>query len=200
MSYSVTATRRRLALSLLALPLAVGLAWLLPFGDGFLSPRAPYLLPGWVAVGHLMTGLSQALVGRSWRRGWALVRGSLVVYSARHGSLVHLLAAALGALAEEMVFRYALLLGLVALIGSAPLAVAVSSAVFALAHVRVLRRGRPASKLADLLTFGLVLAIVTWATGTIWPAVAIHATRNYILRCLLVSRQEWLALHGPSSS
>ena len=45
--------------------------------------------------------------------------------------------------------------------------------------------------LFDFFLFGVVLAAVTLATQSLLPALVLHTFRNYILRCMLVSREEY---------
>jgi hypothetical protein len=41
-----------------------------------------------------------------------------------------------------------------------------------------------------------VLGLLVLLTGSFWPALIVHGLRNYILRCLLVSRQEYARYHA----
>jgi membrane protease YdiL (CAAX protease family) len=105
------------------------------------------------------------------------------------------------ALAEEALFRYALLGGLARWTQSPLLGLGVSTLVFGLAHLpghlRVARRGwAPVRRVLDLTLFGLVLGVLVLATDSFWPALIVHGGRNYILRCLLVSKREYARYHA----
>ena len=196
MSYSVAGTRRLLPLYYLALPLAAALAWLLPYrwllADWLLHLL---LLPAWVVAGHLACALSCLITTRSPRYALGLLRSTVLVYRAE-ASATHLQAALLVALAEEMIFRHGLLWWFADLLRCPAGALALVSVLFAALHLRPgpgLRRNLP--RLVDLLLLGLLLGGVTLATRSIYPALLMHATRNYTLRCLLVSREE-LAARG----
>ena len=189
MSYSVKSTRRLLPLYYLALPLTAVLLWLLPFRWLLFDLRLWFLLPLWIVGGHLACGLSCLITSRSPRYAVLLLRSSLYAYG-REASVVHLQAALAVALAEEMLFRYALLGWLGQQLG--PLsALLLSSALFALLHLRPGARLKNLPQLVDLLLLGLLLGGVTLATGSLYPALLMHALRNYILRCLLISREEY---------
>lgn len=173
----------------LALPFAALVAWLLPHRSLFVETGPLWLLPVWFLAGHLLPALSHVLTGLSLRGGFVLLTSSRWVYG-RFASIVHLQVAFLVALAEESLFRYALLSGLASRFDSEPVALLVSSAVFCVAHVRP-RRGLGALlNYLDLFLFALILGGVTLATRSIYPAILLHGMRNYILRCLRVSKSE----------
>lgn len=199
MSFSIPRTRRLLPVYYLVAAFLVAAAL-------FLLPR-PHLwgreqfsivvsLLCW-PLAHVWCGLAHAWTSGGLRRGWALTRGSTMVYG-RAASGIHLQAALLVAAGEEVVFRHALLHGLLDLgLGSA-VAVGLASLVFAAAHLPQHGwRLRP-RHVTELLAFGALLATLTLATASIYPAVLLHAGRNYVLRCMLVSREEFQAIHGPS--
>lgn len=71
---------------------------------------------------------------------------------------------------EEIFFRGFLFAGLLHRMSLWPAAL-LSAFLFALAHGDI-------GSFAVLFVFGLVLAIVRWRTGSIWPGVIIHAANN----------------------
>jgi membrane protease YdiL (CAAX protease family) len=198
MSHSIAQTRRRLPLYYLALPAAAGLTLLWPRWPLITDLSRWYLLPLWVALAHLFCGIGHTITTGKLQRGRFLLKSSLYVYT-EYRSLVHLQAAFLVAVAEEALFRYVGLGWLSAATGSPALAWAATTIAFGLAHLPMLIRGGSAAaarRLADLTLFGGLLgALVLW-TGSIWPAVIIHGLRNYILRCLLVSKEEYAQYHA----
>ena len=117
----------------------------------------------------------------------------MLVYG-RLGSLTHLAVAFLVAIAEEAVFRYAALTFVSRTLGPFWGLVVVSFA-FALAHGFKSKR-HP----MDMFVFGLLLGALTLLSHSIYPAIVVHGMRNYILRCLLISREEYEQLHGGSQS
>jgi membrane protease YdiL (CAAX protease family) len=82
-------------------------------------------------------------------------------------------------LCEEIFFRGFLLGGL--LRGMRPVvAVIVSALLFAIAHALI-------GSFAPLLLIGLVLAVVRWRTGSLWPGMAIHLCNNALATILVIS-------------
>lgn len=205
MSFSVKDTRRRLPLYYLSIPLAAAIVWIRPQYELLTDDlHLLFLLPAWIALAHLLVGWSYVVTAFSWRKGYALLRSSLAVYG-RLGSATHLQAAFGIAIVEEFVFRYGLLFWLTSVLGSPWAGLLVTSVLFSLAHVPTLgrRRASPAKtilRLLDLMLFALVLGGATLVTRSIYPAVVMHALRNYILRCLLISRAEYEALHAKPQS
>lgn len=193
MSYSIPETRRRLPLLYLAIPLA-GLIYVVYPRIELLCAAWPAILtPAWIGLAHLLCGFSYLITGRSVKSGLVLIRSSIWVYG-RQGSIVHLQAALLTALAEEMVFRYLLLGWLSERLTTAVGALLVTSVAFAAAHALPGRARLSLRRLLDLFVFALVLgALFIWARSVV-PAIVLHAFRNYILRCLLISREEYEAL------
>ncbi len=190
MSYSIKKTRRWLRLYYLAIPFAFTVVWLLPPFRGLVTDLTRwYLLPLWVVAGHLACGLSCLITTRSPRYAGLLLQSSLYVYW-QEASATHLQAALLVALAEEMIFRYAMLGWLAQAMGPYG-ALALVSGLFAALHLRPDTGIKSLSSLVDYFLLGLLLGGVTLATGSLYPAVVIHTMRNYILRCLLISREEY---------
>ena len=186
MSYSVQASRRSLPLQLVALPVTALLVWLLPHGYWATNIELWYLVPAWVALAHLLTAASYVIMAFRLRPAWFLLTGSVSVY-ASHASATHFAVAFLVALGEEAVFRLALLPWLAMHIGPS-VSVLLVSLVFSVLHAGPSRSPR---MLFDFFLFGLVLAAVTLATQSLLPALVLHTLRNYILRCMLVSREEY---------
>lgn len=82
-------------------------------------------------------------------------------------------------LCEEVFFRGFLFGGL--LRGMRPVvAVALSALLFALAHGLI-------GSFAPLLLIGVVLAVVRWRTGSLWPGMAIHICNNALATILVIS-------------
>lgn len=183
----------------LALPLAAGFVLLWPQPALLTDLSLWYLWPLWVLLSHLLVGVSYVVTSRKLKRGYWLTLSSVAVYG-RQGSITHLQAALLIALAEEVGFRYGLLWLLVKLTGSGVISLVLTSILFAVAHVPTFlrRSGRIPSllRLLDLLLLGLILGALTLGTCSLYPALIIHTLRNYILRCLLISKEEYAALHN----
>ena len=196
MSYSVAKTREQLPLLALALVVPAAIVWWQPRWPLLTDLHLWPLLPLWVVGGHLQCGLSYVITALSLKRGAAILRSSVLVYG-KHGSLTHLLAAFLVALIEETVFRYGVLFWLATPLGNA-VALVLTSLIFALAHLPSLWRRAPRRALiphqVELFLFGLILGGLTLATRSLYPALILHTLRNYILRCLLVSKEEYAAL------
>ncbi|MFH2007488.1 MAG: CPBP family intramembrane glutamic endopeptidase [bacterium] len=198
MSYSKDETRRRLPLYYLAALVAGGLIFLLP-RPGLLTDLSLWpALPAWIVLSHLLVGGSYVITSLKLRRGYTLAKSSLAVYG-KLASITHLQAAILIAVAEELIFRYALLFWLARILGSPWIALLITSVAFALAHVPTFlkRSGKTpgALRLIDMFLFALVLGGLTLWTRSLYPALIAHAMRNYILRCLLISREEYVAMH-----
>jgi membrane protease YdiL (CAAX protease family) len=194
-SYSVATTRQKLRFYYLAVPFAIGVVLLLPYRELVLRAGCLWLYPIYVALAHLHCGLSYVITGFSLRKGYGLLRSSLEVYGS-FASITHLQAAFLVALAEEVVFRYAALSWMAEALASPGLALVLVSAVFSIAHVR--RKGLRIGAIpayVDLFLFGCLLGGLTLATGSLYPAILLHCMRNYILRCLLVSKEEYEQAH-----
>ncbi len=195
MSYSIEATRRRLPWWYLAVPFAAIVTWLLPYRWLLTDLRAWYLLPLWILVAHLHTSMSHALATGSCRKGAAFLRNTRLAYRSA-GSLVHLQAALLVALAEETLFREAILWPLRDAVSSSLVALVATSLLFSFAHLRRRGRRRGARTLLDLFLLAVLLGALTLWTRSLYPAIVIHGWRNYLLRCLLISRKEWEALQA----
>jgi len=145
-----------------------------------------------VVLAHLLTAGSYLVTGLSWRGARGLLRGSLSAWASRRDG-VHFLAALLVALAEEALLRGLALCWLTRWTGSAATALVLASLLFALGHLRPPWRPTRLLLLLDYFLLGLVLGGLVLATGALLPAVVLHAVRNYVLRCVLVSKQEYLA-------
>lgn len=157
--------------------------WKSALGPGVFGAFLPIV----IVFGHVLTSLSYVLTSLHWRRGWGLWKSSWTVYG-ENRSLRHLLTAIPVAVLEELLFRCAGI-GLLSLLMESSLAVLATSAIFALAHVRPSRRFN-LRHFVDSLLLGIVLGATTVLTLSVYPAIALHGTRNYILSCLLVSKKE----------
>lgn len=184
---------KRLVWYWLAVPLAVGVALALPERGLLTLPEPWYVLPLSVPFAHLFLAAVYALTTRSLRRARVFLRSSWWAYGKR-ASLLHLQAACLVALAEEALFRYALLPALAEGLESPWAAVALSSLAFALVHRQVGFHALRWWRYLELFVFGAILGLLTLWTGSIFPAILLHGLRNYILRCLIITRSEYVAL------
>jgi membrane protease YdiL (CAAX protease family) len=191
MSFSVEDTRRRLPLLYLAALPAAAIIWLLPYKQLLTDLRLWYLFPLWVVLAHLCCGFSYLVTSWSVRRGLRLVASSITVYGQRACG-THLQAAFLVAFVEEVLFRYALLSWLAGVVGSLG-ALLITSALFSAVHLQLRGPGRLLRQL-DLLLFALLLGALVLATASLYPALLLHGMRNYILRCLLISAEEYEAI------
>ena len=197
MSYSVEQTRQRLALHYLALPLAAAVVMLWPRYELLTGLELWFLLPLWVVLAHPLVGVSYFITSGSTHKGWVLCRSSVAAYGSE-GSLVHLQAALLTALAEEIVFRYAALFELAERLESPLVALLVTSALFTLMHYRLGLSWTSALRYGDLFLFALLLGGLALGTRSLWPPLLLHGMRNYLLRCMLISREEYEKLHGKA--
>ena len=195
MSYSIKKTRRRLRLYYLAFPFTCTVVWLLPPFRGLVTDLTYwYLLPLWVVAGHLACALSCLITTRSPRYSALLLKSSLYVYW-QEASATHLQAALMVALAEEMIFRYAML-GWLSQTMEPAVGLALVSALFAAMHLRPDSGLKGIWSTLDYFLLGLLLGGLTLALGSIYPALVIHAMRNYILRCLLITEEEYAERNG----
>jgi membrane protease YdiL (CAAX protease family) len=80
----------------------------------------------------------------------------------------------LQAAAQEVQFR-GILLGALERVMPAPAANAAQALLFGLAHIAVLYEGPAAALVPVTVALGLVLGWLTRRTGSLWPAVAVHA-------------------------
>jgi len=193
MSYSVDKTRKQLPLRYATLFVSLGLLWFVPHHELLTDLSLWYLLPGWVLLGHLLCGFSYFITGFSTKRALALFRGSFVIYG-KGGSLVHLQAAFLVALIEEAIFRYSLLPFLGDTFGSAIGALLVVSFAFSFMHFS---RGFSLARVfihVDHFVFALILGGLVIGLQSFYPALILHTMRNYILRCILISKDEYRQL------
>lgn len=195
MSYSVSKTERTLLVRYLAVLFLLPLAWLLPHRGLFTEWRPVAALPLWMLLGHLSTSASYLVTGFSLRGAKGLLVGSVTIYRSRRSG-VHLQAALTTAAIEELVFRYTLLMMLVDWTRSPVLSLIAISAGFSVAHVHRKPSFMALPRYVDFFLLGLLLGGAVFVTGSIYPAIILHAMRNYILRCLLVSKEEYRGLGG----
>ncbi|MCG8459245.1 MAG: ABC transporter permease subunit [Holophagales bacterium] len=162
--------------------------------DTVLWPRGVPVL-AWVAVllgapATLLASVALARLGR-----WLLPMPRELMEAFARGLLgvelplwqLLFFVALLPAVGEEAAFRGLLLHGLRQRMPAA-LAVIASSAVFALFHMNLFR-------LAPTAFLGMVLAVVTLATGSILPAVLWHALNNALALVLVRAGIDLAALH-----
>jgi membrane protease YdiL (CAAX protease family) len=178
-----------------ALVFLLSLLWLVRYDalDWEQELLALALAPAWLVAGHLVSFLSFLVTCRSWRRSVAFLRSTLLAYSECR-SLRHALTSSWTAAREEALLRGVLLVWLASLAGPWT-AVMLTSLLFAACHLLEgnRRKGHPV-QLVDYALVGLVLAGLVMASGALVPAVIVHGTRNYLLKCLMISRQEYEAL------
>lgn len=190
MSFSVEKTKKQLPFRYLFLPLSAAIVWFVPYRELVTNILPLTLAPLWVLSGHFLCGFSYLITAHSAKKGLGLLRSSWTVYG-KSRSPVHLQAAFLTALMEETVFRYALLSLAITASGSIIGSIVGTSLLFSLAHMqRGLRLGRIFVYL-DYFLFALILGTLVVACQSIFPAIIIHTMRNYILRCLLISKEEY---------
>jgi len=189
MSSSKAAPGRRMAFDFLAVAVAVVTVSLVPHHHLVTSWGGWCYFPAWVALGHLTSAASHVVVTGSLRRSYFMLKGTLVAYRSR-ASFAHLRAAVGVAAVEEVLFRYAALPWVTDRLG-AMVGLVVVSALFSAAHLGLRHRPRPWRHFLDLFLFGLLLGAAVLWTRSLYPALLLHATRNYLLRCILVSRAEY---------
>jgi membrane protease YdiL (CAAX protease family) len=136
---------------------------------GALAGGAGYLL-----AGAVMT-LAQRLLPEAWVRTFDPAR--LFERPARAQVLLAAIAIAVAPPCEEIAFRGYVQTTL-ALRRPPAVAVAGAAALFAAMHLDPVR-------FPALLLLGLVFGWLTWRAGSIWPAVAAHATNNAITSALV---------------
>ncbi|MBN1696645.1 MAG: CPBP family intramembrane metalloprotease [Spirochaetales bacterium] len=149
-----------------------------------------YLLPVWVAAGHLLCGFSYMITSLSPVRGIALVINSVTVYG-KHRSAAHFQVAFLTSLFEEIIFRYFLLTVLNELLGNPFLAVLLAGLAFTVFHFRFGFHCTSIIRYLDFFIFSVTVGALNLSTGSFYPAFVIHGIRNYILKALLVTKQEY---------
>ena len=184
--------RAQLAPALLFL---LSLLWLVNYDvlDRERELLALALAPAWIVIGHLVSFLSFLVTSRSWRRSGAYLHNTRLAYGDRR-SARHAVASCWTAAREEAFLRGVLLTWLASLTGYWT-AVVVTSLLFSACHLLEgnRRKGHPV-QLLDYAILGLLLAGLVVATGALCPAVIVHGTRNYLLKCLMISRKEYEAL------
>lgn len=195
MPFSIEKTKKQLPIRYLALPIFAIVMWIVPFHDVALNVFPLVFFPLWIFLGQILYGFSCVITSLSLKRGVAFWKSAFSVYG-KMGSVIHLQAAVLVAMLEEAIFRYALLFYVYDSSGSVLLAILGTSVLFSALHVR---RGFRLARIlvyVDYFVFALILGAISLATNSIYPAVILHAMRNYILRCLLISKEEYRKLYG----
>jgi hypothetical protein len=154
---------------------------------------APYLRlrpprPALVAIGVLVGGaaylvagavmtLTQRLLPRSWVEAYDLSR--LFEGPRWEQAALAIIAAVLAPACEEISFRGYLQTALAVRRGPAA-AIAGGAFLFAVLHLDPVR-------FPALLVLGAVFGWMTWRSGSVWPAVAAHATNNGIAATLFLA-------------
>ncbi|MBN2736953.1 MAG: CPBP family intramembrane metalloprotease [Spirochaetales bacterium] len=141
----------------------------------------------WIFTGHILSGFSYWLTSLSLKKGFSLFRNSFLAYR-KFRSIVGLQSALLVSLAEEMVFRYFLLTWLVPFLNSSLLATLGVSLLFTLFHFHHGFSLKSLFRYADFFILSIILCLLTLATISIYPAIFIHATRNYLLKVMFVRK------------
>lgn len=189
-AYSLKREKQGLLLRyLIALPVGVLVVFVFPRFNQLTDFQLWYLLPVWILLGHLSCALSNLITYRSFRSSWHLFRSTFLIYWIR-SSAIHLQSAFLTALVEEMLFRYLLLNLLVDWLGDAVWAVVLNSVAFTLTHLVFKRGFRRVMPAVDLFVFSIAVGTLNLVTASFYPALIIHATRDYILRVLLIQRED----------
>ena len=148
-----------------------------------------YLLPTWILLAHLSCAVSNLITDRSFRASRHLFRSTFLIYGKRT-SVVHFQSAFLTSLLEETIFRYVLLNLLLDRLGHNFLAVVLTSVAFAVIHLVFNRGSRRLLPCLDLFLFSIAVSVLNVVTASFYPALIIHGMRNYILRVLLIRRDE----------
>ena len=145
-----------------------------------------YGLSGWAGAGkrELITGLLLGFGALGFLLGLGLASGSCILELAPDGwklwrtVLGFLPAAPLVGLLEELTFRGFLLQHLMSC--SRPVAVIATSALYAMVHLKTLPWTAATSReLIGLYLLGVVLAVTTVRTGTLYMAIGLHAALAY---------------------
>lgn len=189
-AYSLKREKQRLLLRyLIALSAGVFAVFVFPRFTQLTDLHLWYLLPVWILLGHLSCAISNLITYRSFHSSWHLFRSTFLAYWKRT-SVVHLQSAFLTALVEEMLFRYLLLNLLVDWLGNAFWAVALDSVAFTLTHLVFNRGFRRLMPTVDLFVFSIAVGTLNVVTASFYPALIIHGMRDYILRVLLIQRED----------
>lgn len=161
--------------------------------------RLWYMWPVWILAAHISCFLSNLLTERSLRSSWHLLRYSFLCYWKR-ASIVHFQSACLTALFEETIFRYLLLNLLLSWLGKGVWAIMLTSVAFVAVHLVFNRGSRRPLVGVDLFLFSLAIGALNVVTASFYPALIIHCMRNYILRLLLIRRDDEVGLRQRASA
>ncbi|MGA1840698.1 MAG: CPBP family intramembrane glutamic endopeptidase [bacterium] len=151
-----------------------------------------YLFPLWIILGHILCSLSYTITGISVKKGIIFFINSFAVYG-ENRSLIYLQTAFLTSFLEEAIFRYFLLFYLKDLLRSPILAIFLSSLIFTAYHLHLGWKSESFMRYLDLFIFSSIIGTANIITRSFYPAFILHGMRNYILRCLLVSKEEYEA-------
>jgi hypothetical protein len=152
-----------------------------------------YLFPLWIILGHILCGFSYTITGISMKKGIFFFINSFAVYG-ENSSSIHLQAAFLTSLLEETIFRYFLLFYLKDLLHSSTLAIFLSSLIFTAYHFHLGWNPKSFLRYLDLFIFSSIISTANIITQSFYPSFIMHGMRNYILRCLLISKKEYEAM------
>ena len=189
-AYSLTKEKRRLLLRyLIIIPSCLFLLLFFRRFEQLTDLHLWYLLPAWVLLGHLSCALSNLITDRSFRGSWHLFRYTFLIYGKRT-SAVHFQSAFLTSLLEETIFRYMLLNLFLDRLVYVFLTVVLVSVAFTGIHLVFNRGSRRLFPCLDLFLFSIAVSALNVVTASFYPALIIHGMRNYILRVLLLRRDE----------
>ncbi|MBD3316189.1 MAG: CPBP family intramembrane metalloprotease [Chitinivibrionales bacterium] len=187
--YPVEAAKRNLlSVYFRTTALSAAIVLLYPKVD-LLTLDRPVLLPLWIPGSHLLLFLSSLITTLSLKKGLGILKSSFQVYT-HFRSPVHLQTAFLTSVLEETLFRYFLLTWLAKMLPHPAYALLLSAILFSAFHYRLGGFVDQFLHYADFFFFGLILGALTLLTGSIYPALIVHAMRNYFLRALLVYRSK----------
>ncbi len=189
--YNTLRDQKRLPfLYLYILPVCAGIILLYPERRQLTGLNLWYLFPAWVILGHILCGLSYAITGCSLKKGIFLFINSFTVYG-ENSSSIHLQVAFLTSLLEETIFRYFLLFYLNNLLNSSSAAIFLTSVIFTAYHFHLGWNPKNFLRFLDLFIFSSIISTANIITWSFYPAFIIHGMHNYILRCLLVTKNEY---------
>lgn len=140
-------------------------------------PRLRLLHLGWRAVAWGVGGIAVFLLITMLIPAGLLGREGLPIPALARDSLWLVPANVLQGAAQELQFR-GLLLGSLERVTTPGLANAGQAVVFGLAHLAIVYSGPLAPFVPVTMALGLLLGWVTQRTGSLWPAIAVHAVAD----------------------
>jgi membrane protease YdiL (CAAX protease family) len=152
---------------------AIGLAGLVVLGRDALRTLVPRLPPARVAVGALLATAALAatitVVARA-VPSWFITLDDALGLAGMSAAMALVYAALVPTVSEELLFRGAVLGGLTDVMTDRT-AIVTSALLFAIVHLSV-------PSMLHLTALGLVLGWVRLRSGSVWPAIALHAAYN----------------------